>query len=250
MKDKSTNLKNTSKKNSSANHTKKKKRRKVKLSQKGLATIVIFVLILLAILITLISSFVNKNSIDRVYNKLNLSIGKSISEIEKTTKVEFNQSASSDTLSNLIKFNYIAEPTVTTKVCGTSLPKWVAYAKVNKSGNTTHFTIYDFTILEDSILGVKVKEPPQTDTLIGTSDDTLIDTLGIKPYIYLISQDDSKQYIFRYYYNDSTSFNDVSVQMVIDIDTNGTVTDVSTNEINFISDVLSTQEVTTASTTD
>ena len=38
--------------------------------------------------------------------------------------------------------------------------------------------------------------------------------------------------------------------MVIDIDTNGTVTDVSTNEINFISDVLSTQEVTTTSTTD
>lgn len=250
MKDKSTNLKNINKNNSSENNAKKKKKHKVKLSQKGLATIVIFVLILLAIFVTLISSFINKNSIDKVYAKLNLNIGKSISKIEKTTKVEFNQSASNDVLSNLIKFNYIAEPTVTTKVCGKSLPKWVAYAKVNKSGDTTQFTIYDFTILEDSILGVKVKEPPQTDTLIGTSDDILIDTLDIKPYIYLISQDGSKQYVFRYYYNDSTSFNDVSVQMVINIDTNGTVTDVSTNEINFISDVLSIQEVTTVSTTD
>ncbi|MCC8068254.1 MAG: hypothetical protein LIO71_00575, partial [Ruminococcus sp.] len=221
MKDKPTNNSNVARKSIK----KGKKRYKARLSQKGLATIVIFILIILAIVITLVTSFMNKNNIDRVSSRLDLSMGKSISEIEKTAKVEFNQSASNAILSNLIKFNYIAEPTVTTRVCGVSLPRWVVYAKTNKSGNTTQFTIYDFTTLEDNILGMKVKEPIEIQDLIGTSADSLKDVLDIDPYISIMLEDGSKQYIFRYYYKDSTSTNDVSIQLCIDVDVNGTVID-------------------------
>lgn len=250
MKDKPTKstLKNTNKKNHSANNTKnrRKKKHKVKLSQKGVATIAVFILILLVIVITLVSSFINKNNVDKVSGKLNLNMGNSISEIEKTTKIEFNQSASSDILSNLIKFNYISEAISTTKVCGVFLPKWVAYAKTNKLGNTTQFTIYDFTTLQDNILGMEVKERIETENLIGTSDDVLKDALGIKPYICVILEDSSKQYIFRYYYQDSSSNNDVSVQLYVDVDSNGTITNVDETNVNFITTVLSTVEVTTS----
>lgn len=250
MRDKPTNnvLKNTNKRNHSGNNVRnrKKKKYKVRLSQKGLATIVVFVLVILVIVITLVSSFINKNNVDKVSNELNLNMGKSISEIEKTTKIEFNQSASSDILSNLIKFNYIAEPTVNIKVCGVSLPKWVAYAKTNKSGNTTCFTIYDFTTLKDNILGMEVKEHIETETLIGTSDDLLKDTLGINPYIYIILEDSSKQYIFRYYYQDSISTDDVCIQLCVDVDSNGTITNVDEATVDFITTVLSTVEVITS----
>jgi len=245
MKEKSTNINNkNNEKIKSKSKVNSRKKHNTQFSRKGVATFTLIILCLITILILLTISFINKNSISKVSSNLSSNIGQSIVDIEKSTKIDFYQSASSELLSSLQKFDYVAEPVLTTRVCGVRVPKWIVYSRANKSGMTTQFTIYDFTILKDNVLGVKVSDYIETSNLIGFSEENLIDNMNISPYISTILADGSKQLIFKYYYRDSASKNDTAIQLSVELDANGTVVNISEINVDFISNILSIEEKT------
>jgi Na+-transporting methylmalonyl-CoA/oxaloacetate decarboxylase gamma subunit len=248
MKDKSTKSKNVTRKTVNANNVKakaksKKKKYSRQLSVRGITTIVVMVLLLLLVLIVSISSIANRNDVEKISNKLDSNMGKSISDLEKSTRVDFYQSASNELLANLTKFNYVAESTTTTRVCGVKTPKWVIYTKINKLETITQFTMYNFSILEDNVLGVEVAQRIDTSSYVGASQDSLTASMGMQPYITNIAEDGSKVLYYRYYYRDSSSKNDTAVQVCVELDSSGTVTNVSESDIDFISKVLSLEDV-------
>lgn len=219
------------------NNKKKSKRRR--LSQRGLTSIVVMILILIVILITVISSSSNANNITKITDRLSTCVGSmSVEEIKKSTRVTFYQSASNELLSSISKFNYVAENTTTTRVCGSKLPKWVAYAKTNKSGIVTQISVYNFTIISDSILGTSVDNYIVTSSFIN-SNEVILDSMEIQPYITILNEDGSKRKIFRYYYRDVDSKNDVSVQITVDIDTNNNITNLYECNLNFVNGAIS-----------
>lgn len=243
MKEQST--KNSKSKNTNSNYSvkkksnKKKSKRKRRLSQRGFTSIVVMILILIAILIIIISSSGSINNVTKITNKLSSCVGSmSIEEVKKSTRVNFYQSASNELLSSISKFNYVAENTTTTRVCGTKLPKWVAYAKTNKSGIVTQISIYNFTIISDSILGTNVDDYIVTSDFI-YSNEEILDSIEIQPYITILNEDGSKRKIFRYYYRDNNSKNDVSVQITMDIDVNNNIINIYECNLNFINGAIS-----------
>jgi hypothetical protein len=253
MKDKSTKNKNRNKKNVNTRKktsSKKNKKQGRQLSVRGVTTIIVTILLMFMILIILISSAINKNNIEKVYAKLDDNIGNSISDVEKSTKVEFYQSASNELLANLTKFNYITESSTNIRVCGVKTPKWVIYAKINKLEEITQFTVYNFQILEDNVLGVEVADHINTTDFVGISESSLLDSMGMQPYISTIAEDGSKTLYFRYYYRDTSSKNDTSIQLCVNVDSQDTVTAVAENNIDFISKVLSLEDVSQTQTDD
>lgn len=242
MKEQSTKNSKGKKNNSNSSGKKKNNKKKSKrrrLSQRGLTSIIVTILILIVILITVISSSSNANNITKITDRLSTCVGSmSVEEIKKSTRVTFYQSASNELLSNISKFNYVAENTTTTRVCGTKLPKWVAYAKTNKSGIVTQISVYNFTIISDSILGTNVDNYIVTSSFID-SNEGILDSMEIQPYITILNEDGSKRKIFRYYYRDENSKNDVSVQITVDIDTNNNITDVYECNLNFVNGAIS-----------
>jgi hypothetical protein len=246
MKDKSTKNNNSTKKRVNTKkktYSKKNKKNSRQLSVRGVTTIAITILLLLLVLIVLVSSSINKNNIEKVSSKLDSNIGKSISDVEKATKVEFYQSASNELLANLTKFNYITESPTNIRVCGVKTPKWVIYAKINKLEEITQFTIYNFEILESNVLGVEVADHIDPSNFEGISESSLIDSMGMQPYITNIAEDGSKVLYFRYYYRDTSSKNDTAIQLCVNVDSNNTITDITETNIDFISKVLSLEDI-------
>jgi hypothetical protein len=233
-------------KGTSNNHKGKKKTKKKhgsQLSFRGIATIAVMLLILLLVLVLVVNSFTNRNDITKVSAKLDSNIGKSISDVEKSTRVEFNKSVSNTMLGDMVKFDYVSTPSSNIRVCGVKLPKWIIYVRTNKLEEITQFTVYDFTTLEDSILGCKLSERLDSTSYVGTTESSLLETTGINPYVTYIFEDGTKQLYFRYYYRDTSLKNDVSVQLCVDLDANGQVVNVTESDIDFITDILALENL-------
>jgi hypothetical protein len=221
---------------------KTKKRHGRQLSLRGITTIAVTLLILLLILVLVVNSIINRNDITKISAKLNSYVGKSISDVEKSTRVEFNKSVSNTMLGDLVKFDYVATPSTNTRVCGVKFPNWVIYVRTNKLEEITQFTIYNFTTLEDSTLGCKLSERLDTNEYVGTTESSLLETIGINPYVTYIFEDGTKQLYFRYYYRDTSLKNDVSVQLCVDLDANGQVVNVTESDIDFITNILALED--------
>ncbi|MGN1412523.1 MAG: hypothetical protein ACI4WH_08490 [Oscillospiraceae bacterium] len=218
---------------------KKKSKGKLKISKRGLLTIVVFILVLLLLLVILTNSYLNKNSLDRISSKLESNLNKSISEVEKNTKIQFYTSASSDLLCNLQSFDYVTEPSSTVEVLGTNLPKWIVYVKTNKSGSTTQYTIYDFDMLSNNLLGCEHSAHITTDAFVGLSEDSVTSSIGFKPYVRKFMLDGSKLLIFRYNYQEDKSKSSNCIQLTFNFDADDKVTTVTETSINYVANFLS-----------
>lgn len=245
MKDNKSKVRKKSKKSLKNNKkkTKTKAKNKLRLSKRGLLTILVLILLILLIVVISINSNLNKNNLDRVSSRLQLNLNKTITAVEKNTKIKFYQSSSSEMLNKFQTFNYVTEPSSMVEVLGTNLPKWIIYAKIDKSGIVTQYNIYDFEILSNDILGEKSSSEITTDVFLGLSEDNLISNIGFKPYVQRLMSDGSKELVFRYNYQDTKTNNSKCIQLTFNLDENGSVTDVTETPIDYLNDIISIVQV-------
>lgn len=236
MKNNKSNVRRKSKKSLK---NKRKSKVKLKISKRGLLTILSLIFLIFLLILLTVNSYLNKNSLDRISNRLEDNLNKSISEVENGTKMKFYKSASSDLLCNLQSFDYVTEPSSNVEILGTNLPKWIVYVKTNKSGSTTQYTIYNFDMLSDNILGYDHSSRITTDTFVGLSEDSLKSSIGFEPYVRKFMLDGSKQLIFRYNYQEGKSKNSNCIQLTFDFNADGKVTNVTETPINYIANILS-----------
>lgn len=239
MKDNKSKVRKKSKKNLKNNKKKTKTKNKLRLSKRGLLTILVLILLILLIVIISVNSNLNKNNLDRVSNRLQLNLNKTITAVEKNTKIKFYQSSSSEMLNKFQTFNYVTEPSSVVEVLGTNLPKWIIYAKIDKSGIVTQYNIYDFEILSNDILGERSSSEITTDVFLGLSEDNLISNIGFKPYVQRLMSDGSKELVFRYNYQDTKTNNSKCIQLTFNLDENGSVTDIKETPIDYLNDIIS-----------
>lgn len=239
MKDNKSKVRKKSKKNLKNNKKKTKTKNKLRLSKRGLLTILVLILLILLIVLISVNSSLNKNNLDRVSNRLQLNLNKTITAVEKNTKIKFYQSSSSEMLNKFQTFNYVTEPSSVVEVLGTNLPKWIIYAKIDKSGIVTQYNIYDFEILSNDILGERSSSEITTDVFLGLSEDNLISNIGFKPYVQRLMSDGSKELVFRYNYQDTKTNNSKCIQLTFNLDENGSVTDITETPIDYLNDIIS-----------
>jgi hypothetical protein len=233
MKDNHTKGKNVTKKGSKG---KKKSKRRLRMSKRGLMTIAVMLLSILLVVFISVNSSLNKNNVTRVATRLRANLNKSVSDVEKNTKLKLFQSASSDLLCNLQSYDYVIEPSSTVKILGTTLPKWIVYVKTNKSELTTQYTVYNFETLESNILGVSVSDHIDTDSLVGLSEEKLINTIGFRPYISQYMLDGTKQLIFRYNYKNGSKR--VCVQLTFEFDASDLSIKADETEVDYLNNLL------------
>lgn len=211
---------------------------RISLNKKILIIVLVVLLVAVSIVVYI---YVSKNSMNMVTDKLTDSLGKSISYVEKSTHLTALKSSKYELVNSLQQdYSYILQPTLTTSICGKTFPTWSAYISMNSSKMITKYTIYDFRILSRNILGSKTGGKIDTSNLIGYSEDTLLEYLNIKPYIRQMVADGTKTLVFRYYYHDESTDDNVCIQVIAKLDGTNRVQDINEVEVNMLYSIVNT----------
>jgi hypothetical protein len=96
--------------------------------------------------------------------------------------------------------------------------------------------VYNFETLESNILGVSVSDHIDTDSLVGLSEEKLINTIGFRPYISQYMLDGTKQLIFRYNYKNGSKR--VCVQLTFEFDASDLSIKADETEVDYLNNLL------------
>lgn len=203
--------------------------RKIKIKVILAAAAVIILAVAVWVLITMFSSTEG----EKVMN--NIPIGRDIAYAESKTGKSFALISKYDAMPKIGAFNNICESERGLKIEGLHLPEWAVAVTVGDDKTISRVIYYDFSQLQKSWKGCRRSaEIPETIIEYGMPEKTVERTMGFKPYTIIKEIDNTSTYVYRYYYPDESTGNDVVCNFyVVFSDLDGSVTDVYAKELDY-----------------
>lgn len=165
----------------------------------------------------------------------NVPIGRDIAYAETKTDKDFTTVSKYDAMKDINSFDSICESLTGIKIEGTYLPEWAVAVSTASDGTIDRVTYYDFSQLHKTWKGYRAKgEIKTTEIEYGMSEKAVERKLGFKPYTIIKDIDNTSTYVYRYYYSDDVTGNDVVVNYsVVFNDIDGNVKNVYTSTIDY-----------------
>ena len=221
----------------------KKKKRKEKAADGGDAAVkkskVKPVLIAAAVIIVLAAAamFVLMNMPSEGEKVLkNVPIGRNLAYAEAKTETDFTKVSKYDAVNKLDDFDDICEGNLTIKIEGVSFPEWAISVSLANDETIDRVTYYDFSQLQKNWKGHhSSKKIELTAVEYGMKRKAVDRALGFTPYSIIKGIDNTVTNVYRYYYSDETSGNDVVCNYcVVFNDVDESVKNVYVNELDYI----------------
>lgn len=208
--------------------------RKIKIKVILAAAALIIAAVAVWVLITVFSSTEG----EKVMN--NIPIGRDIAYAESKTGKSFTLISKYDAMPKIGEFNNICESEKGLKIEGLHLPEWAVAVTVGDDKTISRVIYYDFSQLQKSWKGCRRSEEiPETIIEYGMPEKTVERAMGFKPYTIIKEIDNTSTYVYRYYYPDEETGNDVVCNYyIVFSDLDGSVTDVYANELDYGSFML------------
>lgn len=166
----------------------------------------------------------------------NVPIGRNLAYAEAKTETDFTKISKYDAVNQLGDFDYICEGNLTIKIEGVSFPEWAIAVSLANDETIDRVTYYDFTQLQKNWKGHhSTKKIELTAVEYGMKRKAVDRSLGFTPYSIIKGIDNTVTNVYRYYYSDETSGNDVvSNYCVVFNDVDESVKNVYTNDLDYI----------------
>ncbi len=212
-----------------------------KKSKKPNAKVIVAVVIALIAVCVVVFLFITKFSVtegQKIFNKTPL--GRNIEFIEKDTDSNFLSISKASSLSKICVFDYVCESEKMVSVDGINLPEWAVLLRKSSDNTIIKATYYNFKQVSHSFKGNKMQNDFSADSIkYGMKISEVNKTLGIAPYTIYKEIDNKLTYVYRFYYNDTATGDDVVVNCyVVFNELDETVKDVYTNKIDYVGTLL------------
>lgn len=218
---------------------KKAKKEKVEKSDEGgkkISVKVVLIAVALMIIVmtvwVLISLFSSTEG-EKIMN--NIPIGRDIAYAESKTGKTFEPVSKFDAMPQISEFSNICESDKGLKIEGMHLPEWAVAVSVGGDKTISRVAYYDFSQLQKSWKGCKKSaEIPESIIEYGMPEKAVERAMGFRPYTIIKEIDNTSTYVYRYYYTDESTGNDVVCNYYVEFsDLDGSVTDVYIKELDY-----------------
>lgn len=210
------------------------KKPKKKLNFKIIFVGIIVVFIIVAIIIIL--SVFSGNKGEKIAENLSDNIGKSIAMTEKNVHIELSETSDYSILKSIVDYDYVIEADSSIKVEGINLPKWAVFVEKDSNDKTEKVTYYDFKVLEKDWKGVKSSKLIDTNTIeYGMNTKEVEKLIPIKPLAIVRTNDDTTEYIYKYYFTDEKDKNEKAYYFKVDFDIDNNVKNITSKENDYVS---------------
>lgn len=171
----------------------------------------------------------------------NVPIGRNLAYAEAKTEETFAKISKYDAVNRFGDFDNICEGNLTIKVEGVSFPEWAIAVTLAKDETIDRVTYYDFSALQNNWKGHHSAEKIElTAVEYGMKRKAVDRALGFTPYSIIKGIDNTVTNVYRYYYSDETTGNDVVCNFcVVFNDVDECVKNVYVNELDYIGFMMS-----------
>jgi hypothetical protein len=165
----------------------------------------------------------------------NVPIGRNVEYAESKIDREFTKVSRYDAVNALGEFDFICEPDSGLRVEGAHFPEWAVTVSLAADETIEQVYYYDFSALQKNWKGHHMNaEIPLTSIEYGMSEKAAERKMGFKPYMIIKDIDNTATYIYRYYYSDDITGNDVVCNYyVVFNDADGSVKDVYSENLDY-----------------
>lgn len=218
---------------------KKEKREKREKSAEGgkkvrlKVILAVIVLVIAAAAVWVLISMFSSSEGEKVMD--NIPIGRDIAYAESKTGRTFTSISKYDAMPKLGAFNNICESEKGLKIEGLHLPEWAVAVSVGSDKTINRVTYYDFAQLQKSWKGChKTSEIPASVIEYGMTEKAVERAMGFKPYTIIKEIDNTSTYVYRYYYTDELTGDDIVCNyFIVFNDVEGSVKNVYTSELDY-----------------
>lgn len=231
------NAKKTDKKAKKVSKAKKEKTsgaEKVK-KRKKFKAILIAVAVIVVVITAVILVLMNMPSEGEKVLK-NVPIGRDLAYAEAKTNCDFVAVSKYESIKSLGDFDNVCEGDLSIKIEGVSFPEWAITVSLANDDTINRVTYYDFSQLQRNWKGHhSSKEIDQSIIEYGMKRKAVDRALGFTPYTIIKGIDNTVTNVYRYYYSDEMTGNDVVCNFyVVFNDVDESVKNVYVNELDYI----------------
>lgn len=215
--------------------SKKEKRNNGEKSKKNVKAIVIGCIAAVAVVAGAIAIMLNLPSEGEKVLK-NVPIGRDLAYAEAKTECDFNEKSKYAAIEDVTDFDNICEGNLTIKVEGVSFPEWAIAVDLANDETINKVVYYDFSQLQKDWKGHHCSEKiDQSIIEYGMKRKAVDKALGFTPYSIIKEIDNTVTNIYRYYYSDEATGNDIVCNFcVVFNDVDESVKDVYVTEVDYI----------------
>ncbi len=229
----------------------KKPRKKFISARTGM--IIALIVILFAIFISVFAIVVTgRGNGKRVYDKLSSKIGSTITSAEKSASIELMRNSNYKFIPNIEEFNYIYECENTVLINGVHIPEWAIFCTEGKGGILSTVKYYDFSVMRNNPNGSKSDSHIDFHDMKnnGKTKSDIDRELSITPFVTISSDDGTVKYVYKYYYIDIESRDEISYYVTITFDSDGGISDIYEKRNISIESIISYEEQDAENTKD
>lgn len=182
---------------------------------------------------------VSRNDGAKHADKLSLSIGASVADAQKVSKIELADASEYPLLNQLMPTGgKVYESTKSAKVQGVTMPEWLIHCDIS-DGVVGEITYYNFEILEDNAYGTERKTYLEPASLApGCTPEQAEDILGLSPYAIYYHTDRTETREYRYCYEDGETGNLTAYIITTKWSAEGGMVSASDVRVDFLSQIL------------
>ncbi len=171
----------------------------------------------------------------------NVPIGRNLAYAEAKTETVFTAESKYEAVNGLGDFDNICEGNATIKVEGVSFPEWAIAVSLANDETIERVTYYDFSQLQTNWKGHHSKnEIDQNIVEYGMKRKAVDRVLGFTPYSIVKGIDNTVTNVYRYYYSDEVTGNDVVCNFyVVFNDVDESVKNVYVEKLDYINFMIS-----------
>ncbi len=182
---------------------------------------------------------IRRNDGAKYAEKLSLSIGASVADAQKISKIELTDASEYPLLNQLIPSSgSMYESTKSAKIQGVTMPEWLIHCDIN-DGVVGEITYYNFEILEDNAYGIERKTYLDPASLsVGCTPDQAESILGLSPYATYYHTDRTETREYRYCYEDGETGNLTAYIITTKWSAEGGMVSASDVRVDFLAQIL------------
>lgn len=171
----------------------------------------------------------------------NVPIGRNLAYAEAKTETVFTAESKYGAVNELGDFDNICEGNMTIKVEGVSFPEWAIAVSLANDETIERVAYYDFSQLQTNWKGHHSKSEIDQDVVeYGMKRKAVDRALGFMPYSIVKGIDNTVTNVYRYYYSDEVTGNDVVCNFyVVFNDVDESVKNVYVNKLDYINFMIS-----------
>ncbi len=181
---------------------------------------------------------ISRNDGAKHADKLSLSIGASVADAQKVSKIELADASEYPLLNQLMQAGGVYESTKSAKVQGVTMPEWLIHCDISE-GVVGEITYYNFEILEKNAYGTERKTYLDPASLsAGCTPEQAEDILGLSPYAVYYHTDRTETREYRYCYEDGETGNLTAYIITTKWSAEGGMVSASDVRVEFLSQIL------------